>query len=37
MLSLFENLDIKKLCSSVNFKLDGWLYLGVNLEGYNEV
>jgi hypothetical protein len=35
-LSLLENLDIKKLRSSVNLKPDGWLYLGVNLEGYNE-
>ena len=35
-LSLLENLDIKKLRSSVNLKPDGWLHLGVNLEGYNE-
>ncbi len=35
-LSLLENLDIKQLKSSVDLKSDGWLHLGVNLQGYNE-
>ncbi|MDP2636837.1 MULTISPECIES: YdbH domain-containing protein [unclassified Pseudoalteromonas] len=36
ILSLLENLDIQSLNSSVELKPDGWLYLGVNLKGYNE-
>ncbi|MCQ8878228.1 YdbH domain-containing protein [Pseudoalteromonas shioyasakiensis] len=36
ILSLLEDLDIQGLKSSVDLKPDGWLYLGVNLEGYNE-
>ena len=36
ILGLLENLDIKRLTSSVNLKPDGWLYLGVNLKGYNQ-
>lgn len=35
-LSLLENLAIKQLKSSVDLKPDGWLHLGVNLQGYNE-
>jgi hypothetical protein len=35
-LSLLENLDIKQLKSSVDLKPDGWLHLGVNLQGFNE-
>ncbi|MGS0534679.1 YdbH domain-containing protein [Pseudoalteromonas sp. SaAl2] len=36
ILSLLEDLDIQGLKSSVDLKPDGWLYLGVNLKGYNE-
>ena len=36
ILSLLEDLDIQSLNSSVDLKPDGWLYLGVNLKGYNK-
>ncbi|KTF12256.1 YdbH domain-containing protein [Pseudoalteromonas sp. H105] len=36
ILSLLEDLDIQSLNSSVDLKPNGWLYLGVNLKGYNE-
>ncbi|MDN3378244.1 MULTISPECIES: YdbH domain-containing protein [unclassified Pseudoalteromonas] len=36
ILSLLEDLDIQGLKSSVDLNSDGWLYLGVNLKGYNE-
>ncbi|MFY8326369.1 YdbH domain-containing protein [Pseudoalteromonas sp. ZZD1] len=36
ILSLLEDLDIQGLKSSVDLNPDGWLYLGVNLKGYNE-
>ena len=36
ILSLLENLDIQSLKSSVDLNSDGWLFLGVNLKGYNE-
>ncbi|MGO3643523.1 MAG: intermembrane phospholipid transport protein YdbH family protein, partial [Pseudoalteromonas sp.] len=37
IIGLLENLDIQSLKSSVNLKPDGWLYLGVSLQGYNQV
>ncbi|GAA62147.1 hypothetical protein P20652_4043 [Pseudoalteromonas sp. BSi20652] len=36
VLGLLTNLDIQKLNSSVALKNDGWLKLGVNLQGYNK-
>jgi len=36
VLGLLTNLDIQKLNSSVALKSDGWLKLGVNLQGYNK-
>ncbi|MGB1303890.1 intermembrane phospholipid transport protein YdbH family protein, partial [Pseudoalteromonas marina] len=36
VLSLLKNLDIQKLNSTVALKSDGWLNLGVNLQGFNE-
>ncbi|NMR24514.1 YdbH domain-containing protein [Pseudoalteromonas sp. NEC-BIFX-2020_015] len=36
VLGLLEDLDIKKINSSVNLKPDGWMTLGVNLQGYNQ-
>lgn len=36
VLGLLTNLEIKKLNSKVALKNDGWLKLGVNLQGYNE-
>lgn len=36
IIGLLENLDIQSLKSSVNLKPDGWLYLGVSLQGYNQ-
>jgi hypothetical protein len=36
VLSLLTDLDISSLNSSVALKPDGWLNLGVNLQGYNE-
>ena len=36
VLGLLKNLDIQKLNSSVALKSDGWLKLGVNLQGYNK-
>ncbi|KAF7778386.1 hypothetical protein PMAN_a3231 [Pseudoalteromonas marina] len=36
VLSLLKNLDIQKLNSTVALNSDGWLYLGVNLQGFNE-
>ncbi|MBH0039178.1 intermembrane phospholipid transport protein YdbH family protein [Pseudoalteromonas sp. SWN166] len=36
VLGLLTNLDIQKLNSSVVLKSDGWLKLGVNLQGYNK-
>ncbi|MEL0640476.1 YdbH domain-containing protein [Pseudoalteromonas aliena] len=36
VLGLLTNLDIQKLDSSVALKNDGWLKLGVNLQGYNK-
>ena len=36
VLGLLTNLDIQKLNSSVALKKDGWLTLGVNLQGYNK-
>jgi hypothetical protein len=36
VLGLLTNLDIQKLNSSVELKNDGWLKLGVNLQGYNK-
>jgi hypothetical protein len=35
VLSLLKNLDIQKLNSTVALKSDGWLNLGVNLQGFN--
>ncbi|MDO6547839.1 YdbH domain-containing protein [Pseudoalteromonas carrageenovora] len=37
VLSLLKNLDIQKLNSTVALKSDGWLNLGVNLQGFNEL
>jgi hypothetical protein len=36
VLGLLKNLDIQKLNSTVALKSDGWLNLGVNLQGFNE-
>jgi len=36
VLSLLKNLDIQKLNSTVALNSDGWLNLGVNLQGFNE-
>lgn len=36
VLGLLTDLDIQKLNSSVALKNDGWLKLGVNLQGYNQ-
>lgn len=36
ILGLLENLDIQSIKSSVNLKPDGWMTLGVNLQGYNQ-
>jgi hypothetical protein len=36
VLGLLKNLDIQKLDSTVALKSDGWLNLGVNLQGFNE-
>ncbi|HEA17828.1 MAG TPA: hypothetical protein ENH88_15575 [Pseudoalteromonas prydzensis] len=36
ILGLLENLDIQSIKSSVNLKPDGWMTLGVNLQGYNK-
>ncbi|WP_064662938.1 YdbH domain-containing protein [Pseudoalteromonas sp. MQS005] len=36
VLGLLTDLDIQKLNSSVVLKNDGWLKLGVNLQGYNQ-
>ena len=36
VLSLLKNLEIQKLNSTVALKSDGWLNLGVNLQGFNE-
>ncbi|MBQ4832187.1 YdbH domain-containing protein [Pseudoalteromonas sp. MMG010] len=36
VLSLLTNLDIETINSSVALKPDGWLNLGVKLQGYNE-
>lgn len=36
VLELLTDLDIQKLNSSVALKNDGWLKLGVNLQGYNQ-
>lgn len=36
VLSLLKNLDIQKLNSKVALNSDGWLNLGVNLQGFNE-
>ncbi|KTF17064.1 YdbH domain-containing protein [Pseudoalteromonas sp. 10-33] len=35
VLGLLKNLDIQKLNSTVALKSDGWLNLGVNLQGFN--
>jgi len=36
VLGLLKNLDIQKLNSTVALKSDGWLNLGVKLQGFNE-
>ncbi|MBL1385843.1 MAG: YdbH domain-containing protein [Colwellia sp.] len=36
VLSLLKNLDIQKLNGTVALNSDGWLNLGVNLQGFNE-
>lgn len=36
ILGLLEDLDIQSIKSSVNLKPDGWMTLGVNLQGYNK-
>ena len=36
ILGLLEDLDIESIKSSVNLKPDGWMTLGVNLQGYNK-
>lgn len=36
ILGLLEDLNIQSIKSSVNLKPDGWMTLGVNLQGYNK-